>query len=86
MIFYSTKPKKLPHKIKMGGVPIEFEDKSVKYLGVHLDNSLKFETHVNEKIKSARKALYAARSKVKKEPLAPTLVASSGSTRGWLSQ
>ena len=37
----------------------------MKYLGVHLDNSLKFETHVNEKIKAARKALYAARSKVK---------------------
>ena len=52
--------------IKLGGKQIELVNE-VKYLGLTLDNKLNFKTHINNKIKAAKKYIFALRNSIGKE-------------------
>lgn len=53
---YSVKRDRNDHKPHFNGVDFEWRE-SVKYLGVHLDNYLNFDTHFKDKIKIARRMI-----------------------------
>ena len=49
------------NKILLNGKEIR-RDTSVKYLGIHLDQKLDWNTHIEEKTKQAKRVLFAMRS------------------------
>ncbi len=53
MLFHRKNKLKMPKKLKMGGVDIEYTE-TTKYLGVHLDMKLRWNYHIENKIKGAK--------------------------------
>ena len=64
MIFSRKTPRKMPPKLVIEGGEVEYAT-HVKYLGVILDQKLNYEKHISDKIDKARRAIHAARNKIK---------------------
>ena len=63
-VFFHRKNKfKLPNKLKLKGVPIEYSE-DTKYLGIQLDQKLSWKQHVNSKINSAKRAIMKIKSAI----------------------
>ena len=65
MFFHRKNKWKEPkRKLKISGTSVEYAD-TTKYLGVHLDTKLRWNIHINNKIKSAKRQIMMIRNAIK---------------------
>lgn len=60
--------------IKIGAKKIKFNKKTIQWLGIWLDNQLKFSVHVNKKLQKTEIAEIQIKSLMKTYALAPALI------------
>ena len=63
VLFHRKKQVTLPEKLKLNGIPIEYV-KETKYLGVTLDFRLSWKTHINLKIKNAKRQIMRVKNAI----------------------
>ncbi len=62
MFFHRKNKWKEPPKLKMAGIPLQYATTTSKYLGVHLDSRFRWNFHIKNKIKGAKKLIMMIRN------------------------